>query len=376
MRHIHWLVSGAAALCSIAAAAGGCAESSAPDNPGSTSSGGSGTLSSNGGAGGGVGTGGDGGSEVCVVATAKAEAVTLALLMLIDRSESMFYEGKWQATQGALGEFFEAPSSEGISAGLLFFPSLTKPAQKCEVEPYKHLDVPIAPLPGNAFALTNAIPAEPTKDGGTPTLHAMIGALQVATAHQDANPTHRVNVVLTTDGDPGHCPGYGNTAIPAEVAETVNKVAEEAASALNYNGVRTYVIGVPGATVSYLNTIANAGGTDKAYDVTEAIGEFTETLDEIREASLGCDFALPEPPGGVEVIPNEVNFTYTPGGTSVSITLPRAENLTDCGDAPGWYYDDNVAPQKMILCPASCATVQNDKQAAVTAAFGCTSVLN
>jgi hypothetical protein len=76
------------------------------------------------------------------------------------------------------------------------------------------------------------------------------------------------------------------------------------------------------------------------------------------------------------LVPNEVNFTYTPGGTSEPITLPRADNLGDCGDAPGWYYDNNQAPQKILLCPASCEIVKNDDEAAVAAAFGCTSILN
>jgi hypothetical protein len=93
VRHIHWLVSGAAAFCTFAAAAG-CAESSAPDNPGSSSSGGSGsTLASSGGAGG-EGTGGEGGGKLCVVSTKKAEAVALDLLVLMDRSESMNHGGR------------------------------------------------------------------------------------------------------------------------------------------------------------------------------------------------------------------------------------------------------------------------------------------
>jgi hypothetical protein len=76
------------------------------------------------------------------------------------------------------------------------------------------------------------------------------------------------------------------------------------------------------------------------------------------------------------LVPDEVNFTYTPGGTGMPVTLPRADDLADCGDEPGWYYDNNKAPTKIVLCPASCNTVQNDSSAEVHVAFGCQSVLN
>jgi hypothetical protein len=97
---------------------------------------------------------------------------------------------------------------------------------------------------------------------------------------------------------------------------------------------------------------------------------------EIRKAVLGCDFEIPDPPNGEFIVPDEVNFTYTPGGEGSPIYLPRADNLADCGGLPGWYFDNNTVPTKIIVCPASCETIQNDSLALVNAEFGCASIAN
>jgi hypothetical protein len=200
---------------------------------------------------------------------------------------------------------------------------------------------------------------------GTPTYGALKGALMAATAYQDAHPTHKVILVLATDGDPTGCGG-----------RSMDDIAALARNALNYNGVLTYVIGVSGSTIAALDEIAAAGGTTAAYDITRDISEFSAKMAEIRTAELGCDFEIPPPPNGQELDPNIVNFTYTPNGVGTPKLLPRADDLADCNDQPGWYYDSNTAPRKIILCPASCATVQVDSNAKVAALFGCQSVVN
>ena len=60
----------------------------------------------------------------------------------------------------------------------------------------------------------------------------------------------------------------------------------------------------------------------------------------------------------------------------MSKLLLRADDLADCDSKPGWYYDSNVAPKKIILCPVSCTTVQADANAKVSALFGCKSQVN
>jgi hypothetical protein len=200
---------------------------------------------------------------------------------------------------------------------------------------------------------------------GTPTYGALKGSLMAATAYQDAHPTHKVNLVLATDGDPDGCDDA-----------TLTSIANLAKSALDYNGVHTYVVGVQGATIANLDKIAEAGGTTAAYDVTEDINQFSAKMAEIRSVALGCDFSIPPPPENKKIDPDDVNFTYKPGGTGEAEILPRAKNLADCGGQPGWYFDNNTAPTKIVLCPASCSTVEDDLAAKVSVLFGCRSVVN
>ncbi|WP_437308444.1 vWA domain-containing protein [Sorangium sp. So ce388] len=363
-RHLFVLLT----LSCIAAAWSGCATASDRPTTGTSSTSQS-SSSGNGGSGGtggqyasdGGGGGGGGETGACTSTSAQAHRIALDIVFLIDQSGSMT-GAKWTGTTTALRTFFEDPASGGIGAGMVYFP--TQEPEDCDVTHYMVLDVPIDSLPGHGFALTNSMPADAT-GVGTPTYGALKGALMAATAYQDAHPTHKVILVLATDGDPNGCEG-----------QSIDEIANLARNALNYNGVLTYVIGVSGSTIATLDKIAAAGGTTAAYDITRDISEFSAKMAEIRTAELGCDFEIPPPPNGQELDPNIVNFTYTPNGMGTPKLLPRADDLADCNDQPGWYYDSNIAPGKIILCPASCATVQVDSKAKVAALFGCQSVVN
>lgn len=357
-------------LACLAAAWWGC---SAPPEQ-QTSLGASASASSSGGTGGAESTGATGGTGgvtgdfdgggagdggVCVSTSAAAEHVPLDIIFLIDQSGSM-HGLKWMTVTSALTTFFNDPASNGIGAGMLFFPYS---AWDCDLDHYKTLTVPTDVLPANAFALTNSFVPD-AMGAGTPTYPALEGTLMQATAYQDAHPTHKVIVILATDGDPNGC----DNSIP--------DIAGLASSALNYDGVHTYVIGVPGATIANLDQIALAGGTMSAYDNTNDITLFFSTISQIRTVGLGCDFEIPPPPDTEQLNPDEVNFSYTPKGTGMPAVLPRATDLAGCNGQPGWYYDNNTAPTEITLCPASCATVQADSSAKVSVLFGCKSVLN
>jgi von Willebrand factor type A domain len=354
-------------LAWMALAWGGCAKGIGESTAG-TSSASASSSSGTGGSGGAGGSditsnvgGGSSGSGACVTTSAEAHRIPLDIVFLIDRSASM--SGiKWNGTKAALTKFFNDPASVDIGAGLVYFPA--QKSDQCTPTSYQVLDVPIDVLPMNAFALTNSMPFD-ALGSITPTYGALKGALMSATAYQDAHPTHKVIVVLATDGDPTGCE-----------ARTIDDIANLATSARKYNGVRTYVIGVAGSTIANLDKIAAAGGTMSAYDITQDIGAFSAKIAEIRTQALGCDFALPAPPNGQALDPDKVNFTYTPQSMGAPKILPRADDLADCKGQPGWYYGSSSGSTEILLCPASCATVQADSKAKVSVLFGCNSVVN
>lgn len=299
---------------------------------------------------------------VCTGTSAQAELTPLDMIVVLDKSGSMSGT-KWNGSTAALEAFVNDSNSAGIGVGLVFFPN--DQSDDCNYADYANLDVAIGTLPGNSATLVSAIEAEDANGPDTPTYGALKGALYAATSYQDANPTHKVVVVLATDGDPNGCPD-----------DSTAGIAALAKSARNYNGVQTYVIAVQGSSLANLNPIAAAGGTGQAYDVTSDVSLFAAKMAEIRQNALKCEFPIPPPPDMEELDPNKVNVNYTPGAGGNKTTLPRVDSKAQCGSGSGWYYDDNMAPTKIILCPTSCQTVQADPAANVDVLFGCKQVVH
>ncbi|WP_437591002.1 vWA domain-containing protein [Sorangium sp. So ce1000] len=379
----HFVFAPFLAAAGIAAQSGGCAaiedgkpaKVDPPDNRESGGSGGSGagdsfvsssatgdTSLGEGGGLGGAGAGGLGEGSSCAQASAEAALLPLDMLILLDRSGSML-GSKWSGVTSALSAFVTDAASAGMNVGLTYFPRSSNGQSDCDHTSYDELAVAIGELPLNTPELTASIQST-SPGGGTPMRPALQGVLTNATAYKDANPAHKVIVVLATDGDPSGCSG-----------NTVASTAEMAQRALRYNGVQTYVIAVQGSTLANLDQIADAGGTTRAFDVTADIAAFSAKMSEIRASALPCELLIPAPPAGATLDTNRVAVRFAPDGAT-PLEIPKADDAADCGAGPGWYYDDDVFPKKIILCPASCATVQREAHAELDVLFGCAPTLN
>jgi hypothetical protein len=128
--------------------------------------------------------------------------------------------------------------------------------------------------------------------------------------------------------------------------------------------------------VDGLNLVAAKGGTTAAYDVTADISLFSQKMAEIRGVAIACEYAIPPPPAGEELDIGLVNVQYLPGAPGDAQLLPHADGLGDCGDAPGWYYDDPAKPTQILLCPASCTAAQSNSGAVIKVLFGCSTLVN
>jgi hypothetical protein len=94
----------------------------------------------------------------------------------------------------------------------------------------------------------------------------------------------------------------------------------------------------------------------------------------IGGSMLACEWAIPEPPEGETLDPNEVNVEFDDGQGMVE-TIGRVDDPAQCASvADGWYYDDPAAPTMIIACPQTCERMQDAMMAGITIQLGCATV--
>ncbi len=103
--------------------------------------------------------------------------------------------------------------------------------------------------------------------------------------------------------------------------------------------------------------------------------DWTQVLTDISAAvvagsQVACEIEIPEPTGSEMIDPNRVNVTYQAGGMGAADILTQVQSAADCAGGD-WYYDDNAAPTKIVLCPTTCSTIQADEMANVKIQLGC-----
>jgi von Willebrand factor type A domain len=276
---------------------------------------------------------------------------------------------KWDPVVSATKGFFSDPSSRGIEASLVFFPTKDDNT-KCLAATYATPNVPMTVLPSGIFGTAIDAQSPPVGDG-TPTVAVVEGTLTYVRAQRAAKPG-KYALVLATDGYPQDC-GSDNTI--ANAAQTV-------AGALK-DGISTYVIGVRNPPItgapdvtSNLNQIATAGGTTVFFLDTGTPSATQKALstaiDQIRGAAISCDIAIPAPPAGRTFDKEKVVLTYT-SGTKAPVALTYDAS---CASANSWHYDNAVTPTHVVLCASTCSTVQADANAVLNVGFACEQIIS
>jgi len=126
----------------------------------------------------------------------------------------------------------------------------------------------------------------------------------------------------------------------------------------------------------YTELVAQTGGAAGVIctgDWTQVFQDITQAV--VSGARVSCELAMPTPPMGQTLDTALVNVRYLPGGVAPGDTIPKVNSAADCGAAGGWYYDDPVAPTKIIMCPTTCDNVQNDPAANLKVELGCQSTV-
>jgi hypothetical protein len=282
-----------------------------------------------------------------------AELSQLDIYVMFDDSGSMI--PWWLPVVETFAKFLNDPASAGIGVGLQFFGS----DEQCDPAFYANPRVPIAPLPGNAAQIQSVFPLIPIES--TPTAPALTGAIQHARSWQSSHPGHKTVVWLVTDGLPSGC------------SSTLDNVAQAATDGLNGTpSIPTYVLGL-GLALGDLHRIATAGGTGQALIVDPTnVAAVTDAMNQLRGASLPCDYALPN---GGQVDPTKVNIEFSSDGAT-STTVLNVGNAAGCdATAGGWYYDNPTTPSRAIVCPATCGNFKATTVGEVNVVLGCDTIL-
>jgi hypothetical protein len=372
------------------------------------------------------GTGGASGSldrdAACLADTRVGEQVPIDLYFMVDETGSMKchtgpgegqncpedYSGngptRWEAVTKALQAFVEAPANAGVGVGIGFFPKvLSQPdsmlnpvclnicrdcdclmkcgcsvcrfgtcqdlfaqpdTASCDPNDYLTPAVEIAPLPGVAHAIVDAIGKQSPR-GGTPTAASLHAAIEHAKSWAAAHPDRRVAVVYATDGEPEGC----------EDAQDIGPAVREAQAA--YTGspsLSTYVLGV-GPSLDNLNQVAEAGGTMRAYLVDagkDVAQQFTDALNDIRTRALSCDYAIPKTSSPLDYGYVNVQIAVGTGGAPTLISPVADQNA--CGSAGGWYYDNPSTPSLISLCKATCDPILAAPGSRLEVLIGCQTI--
>lgn len=306
----------------------------------------------------------DGGG--CKSEVGKGELLPLDIFIMFDQSQSMDCAtttgNRWNAVKQALTGFVNDPGAAGIGVGIQFFGD-NGLGSSCDAAAYSTPAVPIAPLPGNANAIIGALDSH-RPSTNTPSRPALEGAIAHARTWKQQHPGHTVIVLFVTDGQPNACGDNGG-----DFVEPVVQVAR--AGLESPEKMNTYVIGIVSEGVACpfldpapptkadLDRVAVSGGTTESFmvDVNQnASQKFLEATNKIRVgAQPPCEYRLPEPDKGTKLDPEFVNVTVT-DQAGAPTTIFRVASSGVCNPSTGgWYYDNEAAPTKILLCPATCS---------------------
>lgn len=310
----------------------------------------------------------------------------IAMYLMLDRSGSMGTE-RWEQAKYAINKFIGSTLSENINIALQYFPILDG-TEDCLGDVYSTPDVPLGRLPDHANVVTRSLASTAT-GGGTPMEGALRGLTRFCSEYKQdlsRNPNGENCVgVLITDGKPGPC--------SSDVA-TFSSIASEA---LQNSDVLTFTVGMTGASFSFLNAIAEAGGSDcdkdgpgfacdisggSSQDFLEALETIrdsvtetrTEERTEVKIETLDCEWQIPHPPKDETFDRELVNVTYS-DDDSDEVIIGKVPSIDNCDDQIGWYYDISDNPTKIVACPKTCNMIKQAVGAKLDILLGCETVV-
>ena len=316
-------------------------------------------------------------SQVCQGVSVSAPTSPVNVLILLDRSTSMLdpvdanvpgSPTRWDAVTSAIRSFVNSAQAADARVGLQFF-GLTAPPDDCGVDKYATPAVGVAPLASNRAALLDAIGT--TRPGSfTPTAPALEGVLRysLGVAQRPENAGIPTVVVMASDGIPTECGPIGDDgkmiisfAQIIDILKSYSQPPKDSAGNPAQPPIRTYIVGTQ-ALSSNANALAQAGDGqaflvgDQAGAGVDLEARFLDALLRIVVKPLSCSIELPQSaPGTGQAIDFEkVRVRFTAANSRTVTEYPRTDGSVTCGGNSAWYYDDPLAPKRIVFCRNAC----------------------
>jgi hypothetical protein len=280
----------------------------------------------------------------------------------------------WCYATHALARYFTSDAARGHRAALQF---MAVPGFQCAGGPDNPqaeaaVELSVLPVDASHPLIVTLDEDDPVGGLGTPIEAALRGITEFTAANVTSGRT--MIGILITDGDATQC------------TEDYDAMGGIVGQHLAATGIRTFLIGMTGATLSNLETIASQGGAPEHsefcgsgaeschyWDVGDGDPDaFVSALEQISSVALiACDYVVPAPPPGQALDVDLVNVSFT-SAAGVETALFRVDGPSACGEDGGWYYDDPSAPTRIGLCPSSCSVVESaDVGSSVHVSYGC-----
>jgi hypothetical protein len=128
----------------------------------------------------------------------------------------------------------------------------------------------------------------------------------------------------------------------------------------------------------YKELVAQTGGVSGDL----CLQDFKPVFDRLARAVVGgsklaCEWEIPPPPAGKTFTPSQTNVTYGAVGQP-GRQIPYVDSAAACANAKdgwAWFYDDNLRPTKITVCPQACTAIQGNATAKIDIYFGCPTVI-
>ncbi|MFB6352140.1 MAG: VWA domain-containing protein, partial [Bradymonadaceae bacterium] len=285
--------------------------------------------------------------ETCGQKTKTAEPKTPDVYVVVDKSGSMKKGGRWGDATDALDQIADNLGNS-LNFGLMAYsaPQTGFREVRCDLPEL----LPMGSHSANAIKQSYS---STSPEGGTPSPTAL-RKVRKKKLYQHAGSDNDEIVVYVTDGAP-NVDGPIDQPSNCDVDRGAPSTTVQEAKKLNKEGVKVYAIGFRGGVASQLQSIADAGGTNKWIEANNT----QQLVSAVTGLALQCEYEIEPPSQGVA--PSKIwvkangnyldksEYSYNESDKTVTLTKSACQKIQSQGQNA-----DEVKVEIILGCPIRC----------------------